>query len=254
MNNWFSVESVDKSTFAISEYKHWEQMHSYLVIGDEKAALIDTGLGVGNIRSIVSQITRLPIQVITTHAHWDHIGGHRYFDAISIHRDDAQWLSERFPIPLTVVKSNLMKEPCEFPEDFKIDSYTVFQGKPSVILQDNDVVDLGNRSLRVIHTPGHSPGHICLYERDTGYLFSGDLIYKGTLDAFYPSTSPVDFLNSVKKVDTLTVTRILPAHYSLDIPVSIVKDIGDAFEKIDRQGNLLHGKGVFEFRDFSIHL
>lgn len=254
IESWFSVENVDKSTFVISEYKHWEQVHSYLVIGNQKAALIDTGLGVGNIKNVVLQLTSLPIQIVTTHVHWDHIGGHRHFDTISVHQDDVKWLSDRFPIPLQVVKNNLLKEPCDFPKEFDINSYIVFQGKPSVILQDNDVIDLGNRKLQVIHTPGHSPGHICLYERYTGYLFSGDLIYKGTLDAFYPSTSPTDFMDSVRKVQAMPIKKILPAHYSLDVPVSMIKEISGAFSEIKGRGNLIQGKGVFKFKNFNIHI
>ena len=45
MNTWFTVEEVDSQTFAISEYKHWEETHCYLLCGQEKAVLIDTGLG-----------------------------------------------------------------------------------------------------------------------------------------------------------------------------------------------------------------
>lgn len=254
VNNWFTIEKVDQSTFAISEYEHWEQVHSYLLIGTERAALIDTGLGIGDIKAVVSQLTDLPIQVITTHAHWDHIGGHRFFNTISVHRADAEWLSDGFPIPLQVVKSNLLKEPCAFPKDFKIEDYSVFQGKPAVVLQDNDRIDLGNRLLQVIHTPGHSPGHICLFEKETGYLFSGDLIYKGTLDAFYPSTNPSDFMDSVKKVSPLPVKRILPAHYSLDVPVLIIAEISHAFSEIKEQGKLEQGAGLFQFHNFNIHI
>lgn len=254
MNDWFKVEQIDKSTYAVSEYRHWEQVHSYLVIGSERAALIDTGLGVSNIKAFVTQLTNLPIQVLTTHAHWDHIGGHGLFSEIAVHRDDAKWLSAGFPIPLEAVKNNLLKEPCEFPAGFNIEKYSVFQGNPATILQDGDIIDLGSRELKVIHTPGHSPGHICLYESDTGYLFSGDLIYKGTLDAFYPSTNPNDFMNSVKKVGTIPVAKILPSHYSLDIPASIIEEISRAFSEIEEQGNLIQGKGIFEFEDFKIHI
>lgn len=166
----------------------------------------------------------------------------------------SKWLSDRFPIPLQVVISNLLKEPCAFPKDIKIEDYSVFQGKPAHVLQDNDRIDLGNRQLQVIHTPGHSPGHICLFEEKTGYLFSGDLIYKGTLDAFYPSTNPNDFMASVKKVNSVPVKRILPAHYSLDVPVSIVNEISSAFSEIEDQGKLKQGDGLFHFRNFNIHI
>ena len=68
-----------------------------------------------------------------------------------------------------------------------------------MILHDEDCIDLGNRKLVVIHTPGHSPGHCCFYEADRKYLYSGDLIYSGCLDAFYPSTNPQEFWKSVRK-------------------------------------------------------
>ena len=82
IKSWFSVEKIDSDTFAISEYKHWEETHCYLLCGTEKAVFIGTGLGVGNIREIVDSLTSLPVTVMTTHVHWDHIGGHRYFEKI----------------------------------------------------------------------------------------------------------------------------------------------------------------------------
>jgi glyoxylase-like metal-dependent hydrolase (beta-lactamase superfamily II) len=254
MNDWFTIEEIDKSTFAISEYKHWEQAHSYLLTGSKAAALIDTGLGIGNIKNIVSKLTCKPVQVITTHAHWDHIGGHHYFEAIGIHENDSQWLDGKFPLSIGTVKSLLLKNPCQFPDEFNINAYSLFQGKPSILLHDNDIVDLGDRKLRVIHTPGHSPGHICLFEEEKGYLFSGDLVYLGTLDAFYPSTNPKDFMDSIKKIRGLLIKRILPGHYSLDVPVSIAGEISEAFSQLYSQGKLAQGKGLFEFSNFNIHV
>ena len=185
MDNWFTTEIIDKDTFVISEYKHWEETHCYLLCGTEKAVLIDTGLGAANIKKVVDSLTSLPVIVITTHIHWDHIGGHKYFNTIAVHEAEKDWLSVKFPIPLQVVKSNLMCKPCDFPSDFKIDKYQIFQGIPQMILHDGDCVDLGDRKLIIIHTPGHSPGHCCFYEPERKYLYSGDLIYRGCLDAFY---------------------------------------------------------------------
>ena len=75
---------IDRDTFSISEYKHWEETHCYLLCGEKYAILIDTGLGVSNIRTIVDSLTKLPVMTVTTHVHWDHIGGHKYFDNIAI--------------------------------------------------------------------------------------------------------------------------------------------------------------------------
>ena len=85
MSDWFTVERIDAQTFAISEYKHREETHCYLLCGRERALLIDTGLGVANIKIVVDNLTSLPVMVVTTHVHWDHIGGHRYFGNIAVH-------------------------------------------------------------------------------------------------------------------------------------------------------------------------
>ena len=130
MSEWLTVEKIDSQTFAISEYKHWEETHCYLLCGEESAVLIDTGLGVSNIREIVDSLTKLPVMVVTTHIHWDHIGGHKYFDNIAVHEKEKNWLSVRFPIPMQVVKDNLAKIPCNFPPEFDINAYQVFQGEP----------------------------------------------------------------------------------------------------------------------------
>lgn len=106
-NNWFTIEQIDRDTFSISEYKHWEETHCYLLCGEKYAILIDTGLGVSNISRIVDSLTKLPVMTVTTHVHWDHIGGHKYFDNIAVHEAEKDWLSVRFPIPLQVVKNNL---------------------------------------------------------------------------------------------------------------------------------------------------
>lgn len=254
MDDWFTVEEIDSQTFAISEYKHWEETHCYLLCGMERAVLIDTGLGVSNIRSVVAELTTLPIMVVTTHVHWDHIGGHRFFDNIAVHEAEKEWLSVRIPIPLDAVKKSLTMLPCAFPESFNIDAYQVFQGMPQRILHDGDWLDLGGRQMHVIHTPGHSPGHCCFYEPERKYLYSGDLIYKGCLYAFYPTTDPQLFYESIRKIQDYKIEKVLPGHHQLEIPVSLVSQIEAGFAQIERIGQLKQGKGLFDFGDFKIQI
>ncbi len=254
MADWFTVEAIDNDTFAISEYKHWEETHCYLLCGTEKAILIDTGLGVANIKNVVESLTTLPVVVVTTHVHWDHIGGHKYFENIVVHEAEKEWLSVRFPIPLQAVKRNLMCKPCDFPENFVIEDYQIFNGTPQRVLRDGDCLDIQGRKLIVIHTPGHSPGHCCFYELDRKYLFSGDLIYKGCLDAFYPSTDPQLFWQSVRKIQNLSIDWILPGHHQLDIPVDIISRIENGFSRLSDEGKLKQGNSVFDFGDFQIHI
>lgn len=254
MENWFTVEQIDADTFAISEYRHWEQPHCYLLCGARRALLIDTGLGVSNIKTVVDRLTSLPVVAAATHVHWDHIGGHKYFDIIAAHEAECQWLSGKFPIPLQVVKKNLTCKPCDFPPAFALDDYQLFQGRPQIVLHDGDRLELGNRRVIVIHTPGHSPGHCCFYEPDRRYLYSGDLIYSGCLDAFYPSTDPQLFYSSIRKVRRLDIRRVLPAHYRLSIPVELIDRIETGFRTLADAGKLAQGNGVFDFADFQIHI
>ena len=93
-----------------------------------------------------------------------------------------------------------------------------------------------------------------LYERDRKYLYSGDLIYSGCLDAFYPTTDPESFFQSIQKVQLLDIKRILPAHYKLSIPIDIIDRMEKAFEFLFNEGKLKHGNGIFSFGDFQIHV
>lgn len=254
MNDWFTIEKIDDDTYAISEYKHWEETHCYLLNGTKNSLLIDTGLGVGNIKKVVDKLTDLPVKVITTHVHWDHIGGHKYFNDIGVFEAEKDWLKIKFPIPLSSVKMNLLKEPCEFPEYFDMEEYRIFQGEAAFLLHENDIINLGDRNVRVIHTPGHSPGHICLYEESRGYLYTGDLIYEGTLDAFYPSTNPYEFMNSVKKIKELVIKRALPAHHKLNISTDLILEIDKGFTELYEAGKLNQGNGMFFFEKFNIHI
>ncbi len=85
-------------------------------------------------------------------------------------------------------------------------------------------------------------------------MYSGDLIYKGSLDAFYPSTDPLLFRRSVKRLMDYNINRVFPGHHELDIPVSMISKIEAAFSLLEGQGQLKQGNGLFEFGDFTIHI
>ncbi|MBQ9485650.1 MAG: MBL fold metallo-hydrolase [Clostridia bacterium] len=252
-DEWFTVEKAGDGIFCIAELKHYEQVRSYIVLGGNKALLIDTGLGVCNIKKAVGNITDLPVSVATTHVHWDHIGGHKYFEDIAVHEKEKEWI-KKFPLSLSEVKKELLKFPCDFPKDFDVEKYEIFSGAPTVILKDGDEIDLGGRKITIVHTPGHSPGHVCFYERDAGYLFSGDLLYRGELNVSFPTTDPVAFKKSVGKVKELNPTKIFPAHHGLDLKAGFAAAVYNALENIERAGKLKHGGGVFFFDDFSVRL
>lgn len=252
--SWFSVQTVAPDTFAISEPAHWEEPHSYLVCGRDRALLIDTGLGVADLGGEVRRLTGLPVLAAVTHAHWDHMGGLGSFSQVAVHHEEAGWLAGQFPLPLAAVRASLTARPCAFPRGFRLEDYHIYQGGATRLLQDGDCIDLGGRQLLVVHTPGHSPGHCCFFEEATGLLFAGDLLYAGCLDAFYPTTDPRQFAASVRRVRALPVRRILPGHHRLDLPDDFAARVDDAWQSLARCGLLEQGRGVFEFGDFQIHL
>lgn len=253
MENWFLTKRIDSNTFAISEPNHWEETNCYLLIGSEKALLIDSGLGVFDISAEVQKITNKPVIAIPTHVHWDHIGGLGSFREFYVHELEKDWIDGNFPLSNEFVRKMLVKNN-SLTDIIKADDYAVFQGKPSGILKDGDIIDLGNRKIKIIHTPGHSPGHMCFFEEETGYLFTGDLIYKGTLFSNFESTDPKKYLESVKKVSKLPVKRIFPAHHSLDISPEIISDTLKGLTALKKEGRLCHGSGKFDFENWSILL
>ena len=253
MNDWFTINEIDKDTYVISEYRHWEETHCYLLNGTKRSLLIDTGLGICNISEVISELTDKPVTAIATHIHWDHIGGHKYYPDFYAHEAELDWLNGGFPQPLETIKEYVVDR-CELPTDFQINEYKFFQGKPTKILHGGEHIDLGGRMVAVIHTPGHAPGHMRFWEANTGYLFTGDLVYKDTLTAWFPSTDPKAYLKSLETVSELPAKRVFPAHHSLDIQPELLTRMRKAFRELKANGKLHHGSGTFDYGDWSVWL
>ncbi len=253
MKDWFTIDQVDEDTYIISEYRHWEETHCYLLIGSDRALLIDTGLGICNIYEQVRKLTGKPITAVATHIHWDHIGGHKYFPDFYAHKAELDWITGAFPLPLQAVR-NMVTDHCELPEGFDVNAYEIFQGKPSRLLEDGATIDLGGRTIQALHTPGHSPGHLCFWEAERGYLFSGDLVYKGTLFANYPSTDPQSYLTSLEKIAALPAKYVFPGHHSLEIQPEMIARVRDAFRDLKAQGKLHHGSGTYDYGDWAVEI
>lgn len=252
MQNWFSVTMIDEKTFAISEWGHWEKVHSFLLLGKDEAILIDTGLGIGSMRDIVRSITSLPITVCTTHIHTDHIGSHAEFNRHFVHEAEQSWLEQGIPgRPLEAVKADLIRDCTKpLPKAFSIADFKLFTGPATRILQDRDIIEFGEREIEAIHTPGHSPGHLCFYEKTTGYLFSGDLLYvDAPIYAFYPSTNPKDLVASLLKISELKgVSKIFGSHNELGLSTEIFDEVRAAIHYMNQYGLVEFGTGIHEFK------
>ena len=196
MDNWFTIDEIDANTYIISEYRHWEETHCYLLNGNTRSLLIDTGLGISNIYEEVLKLTDKPITAAATHIHWEHIGGHKHFPDFYAHAEELEWLNGKFPLSIETIREMVIDR-CDLPKGFCVKDYEFFQGMPTKVLTDHDIIDIGGREIEVLHTPGHSPGHLCFWEKSRGYLFTGDLVYKDILFAYYPSTDPKAYLDSI---------------------------------------------------------
>ncbi|WP_018923138.1 MBL fold metallo-hydrolase [Salsuginibacillus kocurii] len=253
---WFTVTKIDDSTFALSELGHWEQVHSYLLIGEGEAFLIDTGLGIFDIQHVVEQLTSYPVEVITTHVHWDHIGSHGSFATIYVHEAEADWLKNGIPgLPLEQIRHDVGRDITKpTPNSFNPATYQPFTGSPTALLQDGDRLQAGGRELIVLHTPGHSPGHVCLFETNTGYLFSGDILYSGTpVYAHFPSTDPKVLLQSLQRLSELTdVMSVFGAHNNVRLSTAILDDAGQAASALLGTEKACHGSGLHTFGQLTL--
>ncbi len=184
---WYEVYKISHDTLAIYEPFQFEEAISYLVIGKEKGILIDTGTGIGDLRKLVQELTDLPVSVVNTHTHWDHIGANSQFDSIACfnHPECIKKLLQGVKndrLRSSITGDSIWKS---LPEEFDSDTWEIPPAKPTDLLEDGDIIDLGvGRELEVIYTPGHSPGSICLLDKKIRLLFSGDTFFPGPLYAY----------------------------------------------------------------------
>ncbi len=209
---WFQVDNLRDGVWRIAE---GDIDNMYLIAGRDSAMLIDTGLGVANLRDFVTTITPLPLIVINTHAHLDHSGGSFQFRKVYAHPDDFDMI--RFYGKKQFRKytiANLMKfdlpDSLRFPVSDSL--YNVFL----VPVHDGQIFDLGERRIEVIHTPGHTAGSICLLDHRDGVLYSGDT-NDGLSCLHRPDALPLEvYMQSLKKLLNRTeFYTIYPGH---DLP------------------------------------
>ncbi|MDR1030235.1 MAG: MBL fold metallo-hydrolase [Treponema sp.] len=161
----------------------------YLVEGNTKALLIDSLIGVGNLRAFCRELTDLPITLVNTHGHVDHTGGNFDFDECYIHPNDIALMYEKEELRLGYVKNGIKnsgKHLVLLENDF-----TVAKAMKTLPVYDGFVFDLGERVIEVIAVPGHTAGTIVLLDRSNGIVFSGDACNANTL-LFLPHSTSIE--------------------------------------------------------------
>jgi hydroxyacylglutathione hydrolase len=208
-NTWFLVRELDEQTWAINDHGH---SLIYLLAGRERALLIDTGWGVGDLPALVSSLTPLPLTVVNTHGHPDHFCGNGAFGLVHVNQADRFLIMSPSPGEITWIKTNMLSS--RLPEGIVLDDWRPDPGPVVEDLDDGVVFNLGGRTLEVITLPGHSPGSVCLLERPDRRLFTGDSVLPCVWVHLEESVSLPDFHRNLLRLRERCgpLSGILPGH------------------------------------------
>lgn len=179
--------------------------HVYLIKGTDKSVLIDTGIVTKFpiLKGQLSQVGLAPEDidlVVLSHEHMDHAGAAVFFSKSAI-------------IAAHSSAANKIELQDEFVTLQRFHEWRAGQLRVDLWLEGGNYIDLGNYQLRVLYTPGHTSGCICLYEPSQRLLFSGDTVFSGgTLSKIGPSGNISDYMNSIQRLNTLRIEELYPGH------------------------------------------
>lgn len=256
--DWFEVYKVADDIFAIYEPGQYEEVISFLLVGSERSLLFDTGLGIGNMRAVIDELTDDEVFVVNSHTHYDHVGGNYQFDQIYArdldytkgsaagtgHDEMAEWVSDGWTWkPL--------------PKGFDRDAYVSHPFTVTHVINEGDRIDIGGRTLEVLLTPGHAPDSICLLDRENRLLLTGDTFYLAPLYTHIEGSNFDDYARSAARLAGLA-GEIDIAMTSHNVPVvdgRYMTKLGQAFESIksgSAQFEVTDGNREYFFENFSV--
>ena len=192
-------------------------VYCYLLVGSEKALLIDTGYGEGDFRRFVEEITDKPVIVANTHGHFDHTGGNPWWKEAYMSKESAKDAKRAFSEEM---QKRLESMP--YP-DYKIN-----------IIDENTVFDLGGRTVSVVPIPAHHIGSVAFIDSASRYIFTGDELEAGQVLLFLTETDAIEaHKNNMEKLLSMAdlYDAICPAHNGTPINKRYISD----FYELDKQ-------------------
>ncbi|WP_431323618.1 MBL fold metallo-hydrolase [Rhizobium sp. YTU87027] len=215
-DKWYQVKRLADDVTLISEpfIREFYRCNVWHVRGRDRDLLVDSGMGVVSLREWVPLVTERDLIAVASHTHFDHIGCHHEFECRAVHSAEADLLANP-------TRTNTLADPYVTddifdalpPEPYCSHCYSVKKAPATRILEDGDVIDLGDRSFEVIHTPGHSPGGIALWEARTETLISGDILYDGPLIEDTYHSNAADYLASMERLLTIPARVVHGGHF-----------------------------------------
>ncbi len=212
---------INENTWRIED----NDVRFFLLTGTKEALLIDSGIHTPNAREIAESLTNLPLRILNTHADPDHISGNGMFDSILM---------------------NPMDEPL----------YRIFGGKGTIIpVKDGDVIDLGDRPLKIIDLPGHTQGSIAILDINERVLIGGDSIQDGRIFMFEEHRNMQNYIDSLVKLSQYEgeFDTVYPSHGTFPISPKVIPQLIDAAKQVllgQVEGNIVEvfGKQVMLYQ------
>lgn len=201
MDNLYNIKQINEDTYVIEE----EGVRFFLLLGNNQALMIDSGMKVHHALDIAKTLTTLPVQLLNTHADMDHCGSNHQFSEVYLHLAECA---------------------------------NYFKGKSANIdilpLENGMILDLGNRPLEIIALPGHTPGSIGVLDQKYGYFYSGDPIQDGAIFMFGPFRNMQAYHLSLKQLEKRLsdIKAIFPSHGTCPLPTTIVPQLITASKNI----------------------
>ncbi len=180
-------------------------VRAFLIVGDERALVVDTGMEPFDVLPLVRTVTDLPCSLFSTHGDGDHTANHNQFDVCFCHADERPVFAD----PRSNVTCRL--EP----------------------VADGHTFDLGGIRLEVIHTPGHTPGHCCLLCRDGRWLISGDIVSYDTVFLFGPHRNITRYRDTLDELAKLRdeFDLIYPCHGPGPLPIQALDEMRECVDE-----------------------
>jgi glyoxylase-like metal-dependent hydrolase (beta-lactamase superfamily II) len=235
-DDWFQVYETSEGVYSIVEPYQYQETISHLIVGEERAILFDTGVGLLPIRPVVERITDRPVTVLNSHTHYDHVGGNAEFSSIlAIDSDFTRANMAGFSHHKVAAEFS----PAAFcngpPADVDLDAIHTRPWRASSYVVDGEILELGGRRLEVLHIPGHAPDATALLDRENGLLFTGDTFYDAELWLIAPETNLEEYGQAITRLAAIEkdVKYLLGAHTSARVEATgRLTEIRDAFEKM----------------------
>jgi glyoxylase-like metal-dependent hydrolase (beta-lactamase superfamily II) len=227
---WFELRRVDAGVTHLFE-PHVAPLlrcNVWHVRGRDRDLLVDSGLGVASLRDAARELFERPLAAVATHAHYDHVGSLHEFETRIAHPRAAAEIARGdgfASLRAADFGADLLRlfaaAGYEIPDElvdayphagFDPASYRLVPTRLTRLVEEGDVIDLGDRAFEVLHLPGHTPGCIGLFERASGVLFSGDAIYDGPLLDMLPESDVEAYRRTMRRLRELPVSVVHAGH------------------------------------------